>query len=227
MSTPQFVLPSAPDQKQAAILVKSLTKQSEGYIIKDEDGFVASWALIERHDAAISKIGEWFNPFVDGLYKLHKMAIALRAQFLDPIVASKKTLLAERMKYHNEQARKKQEEADRAAELLKKQQAKDLEKEAKKLEKSGDVETATVLREQATELPLPVVPVAPAVPKQEGSVVKKSWKFAITNEALVPIEYRTVDESKVRKVVNALGDRANIPGVRVWQETAEHSRAVR
>jgi len=227
MSTPQFVLPSAPDQRQAALLVKSLTKQSEGYVITDEDGFIASWALIERHDAAITKIGEWFNPFVDGLHKLHKMAIGLRAQFLDPIVNSKRALLGERAKYRTEQERAKKEKADRDAEILRKAQAKELEKEAKKIEKSGDVETASVLREQAATLPAPIVPIAPAVSKQAGSVLKASWKFAVDNEAIVPHEYFTLDESKIRRVVNALGDKANISGVRIWQETAEHSRTSR
>jgi hypothetical protein len=227
MSTPQFTLPSTPDQKQAAVLVKSLTKQAENYQITDEDGFIASWSLVERHDQAIAKIGEWFNPFVDGLYKLHKMAIALRAQFLDPIVASKRALLGERQSYRTKQNRLAQEKADRDAETLRQAQAKELQKEAKKEERAGNVEVATVLREQAKTLPPPVVPVMPATPKQEGSVVKKSWKFRIDNEAIVPNEYRTVDESKIRKVVNALGDKANIAGVSVWEEEKEHSRAVR
>ena len=76
-------------------------------------------------------------------------------------------------------------------------------------------------------MPAPIVPVAQATPKQAGSVLKASWKFAIENPTIVPQEYFTLDEAKVRRVVNALGDKANIPGVRVWQETAEHSRAVR
>jgi hypothetical protein len=58
-------------------------------------------------------------------------------------------------------------------------------------------------------------------------VLKTSWKFAVDNPAIVPHEYFTLDEAKIRKVVNALGDKANIPGVRVWPETAEHSRTVR
>lgn len=227
MSASQFALPTAPDQKQATALVKSLTAQSAGYIIKDEDGYLASWPLIERHDQAIAKIGEWFDPFVKGLDKLHGMAIGLRAQFLDPMVASKKHLIAERKRYRNEQEAAAQKKRDADAEILRKAQVKELEKEAKTLEKKGDVETATVLREQAKTMPAPAVPVAVATPKQAGSVLKASWKFAVENEAIVPHEYFTLDESKIRKVVNALGDKANIPGVTVWQVTDEHSRAVR
>jgi len=226
-AAPQFSLPTIPNQKEADKLAKFTVGAAKDLKIVDEDGFLASWALVERHDHAITKIGEMFNPFVDGLHKLHKMAIGLRGQFLEPIETSKRKLLAERMRYRNEQSIIKQREADKQAEELRKAQAKELEKEAKKLEKTGDSEAAQVVREQAATMPAPVVPVAPATPKQEGSVVKKTWKFSVDNEALVPIEYRTVDESKIRRVVTALGDKAGIPGVRIWQETSEHSRAVR
>jgi|HubBroStandDraft_1064217.scaffolds.fasta_scaffold06463_15 hypothetical protein len=224
---PQFALPTIPNQKEASTLVRSTMNEAAGLAIKDEDGFIASWALVDRHDQAIRKIEEMFNPFVDGLHKLHKMAIGLRDQFLIPVKQSKNAILGARQTYRIEQERLKKIEADKQAEILRKAQAKEMEKEAKKLEKTGDVEAAQVVREQAAVMPAPVVPIAPATPKQEGSVVKKTWKFAVDNEALVPIEYRTVDESKIRKVVNALGDKASIPGVRVWQETSEHSRAIR
>jgi hypothetical protein len=224
---PQFALPTIPNQKEASTLVRSTMNEAAGLAIKDEDGFIASWALVDRHDQAIKKIEEMFNPFVDGLHKLHKMAIGLRDQFLIPVKQSKNAILGARQTYRIEQERLKKIEADKQAEILRKAQAKEMEKEAKKLEKTGDVEAAQVVREQAAVMPAPVVPIAPATPKQEGSVVKKTWKFAVDNEALVPIEYRTIDESKIRKVVNALGDKAGIPGVHIWQETSEHSRAVR
>lgn len=223
----QFKLPAIPNQREAAKLGSSVIDNARSLKIKDDDSFVASWALIERHDTVLKKIHEMFDPFVDGLHKLHKMAVSMRNQFLEPIVGSKEMLLHERGVYRREQERKAQEKRDHDAEVLRKQQAKELKQEAKREEKAGNTEAATVLREQAATLPPPVMPVAAAVPKQAGSVVKPVWKFAIENEALVPAEYRVVDESKIRKVVNALGSAANIPGVKVWQETTEHSRAVR
>jgi hypothetical protein len=225
--TPPFKIPVVPNQKEADKLVKPLVAQSADLVIKDEDGYLASWALVERHDTVIAKIGEMFDPFVDGLHKLHKMAIWLRAEFLDPVVDSKKRLLGIRKDYRTKQERIAQEKRDRDAEILRKAQAKDLVKEAKQYEKAGDTETAEVLREQAQTMPAPIIPVMPATAKQEGSVLKKSWKFVVENEAIVPHEYFTLDPAKVRKVVNALGDKANIPGVRIWQEEDEHSRAVR
>lgn len=232
---PKFEVPPIPNSKEADKLIKPLISQSADLMIKDEDGYLASWALIEQHDNAIAKIGEWFNPFVNGLHQLHKMAVALRAQFLEPVIGSKNRLFSERKRYRAEQERIAQEKRDRDAEILRKAQAKEMEKEAKKLEKAGEVETATVLREQAKTLPAPVIPIAPA-PRQEGSVLTTRWIATITDYEAVPIEYRTLDhtkktereliDSKIQGVVSKLGNQIKIAGVEIRQETIEHSRAV-
>jgi hypothetical protein len=223
MTTPNFALPSLPDQKAASALVKKLQLPID---IKDEDEFIASWAIVQRHDEVIAKIGEMFDPFVDGLHKLHKMAVGLRATFLDPVIHSKKMWLSRRLTYSQVKEAAAKRLRDEQAEIIRKQQEKDLLKDAKKLEKQGEPEAAAVLREQAANVPTPNIPIAPAVPKQAGSVIKTSWKFAIENPDEVPREFCDPNPTKVRKVVEALGDKCKIPGVRVWQETSEHSRAV-
>lgn len=236
-AAPKFEMPLVPNPKEADKLVRSLITQSADLTIADDDGYLASWALVERHDQAIAKVGEWFNPFVSGLNQLHKMAIALRDQFMDPLVASKDRLLAERKRHRTAQERLAQEKRDRDAEILRKAQAKDLEKEAKKLERAGDSETAGVLREQAKTMPPPAMPVAPAVPKQAGSVQTTRWIATVTDYDLVPIEYRTLDhtkkteraliDSKIQGVVSKLGNQIKIAGVEIVKDSSEHSRAVR
>lgn len=64
--------------------------------------------------------------------------------------------------------------------------------------------------------------VAPVVereaPKVAGVATREVWKFEVTDPSLVPRQYLVVDESKIRKVVQALKSDAGIPGVRVWSE---------
>lgn len=233
----EFKLPSVPNQKEASKLAVPVIDNANALKIRDDDSFIASWALIERHDVALKKIGEMFDPFVDGLHKLHKMAVGMRNQFLFPIAASKDALLQKRAVYRREQERLAQEERDRQAEILRKAQVKDLTKEAKREEKAGNVEVATVLREQAATLPAPVIPVTPALPKQAGSVVKPVWKFSVDDYAKVPDAFRLLDptketerkliDSKINAVVSKLGNAMPIEGVKIWQDTTEHSRAVR
>lgn len=45
--------------------------------------------------------------------------------------------------------------------------------------------------------------------------VKEVWKFTVTDPAAVPREYCSPDANKIKAVVEALGDKANIPGVSV------------
>jgi hypothetical protein len=219
----QFRLPALPDEKSTTALVKNLQAPIE---IKDEDTFVASWSIVQRHDQVIAKISETFDPFVDGMHKMHKMAVALRAQFLNPVLESKRLWLERRGFYTRAKEAADKKIRDDAADALRKQQEKDLLKDAKKLEKQGETEAAAVVREQAANLPTPQLPVVPAVPKQAGSVTVTRWKYEIVNPDEVPREFCDPTPGRIRKVVDALGDKCKIPGIRVWKDVQEHSRAV-
>src|ERR1700731_1724888 len=168
-ATKDFDPPTVPDQAKAGAIVKKLNIAPANVVLKDQEDFDGSWAVIQRHDEALAAIGEMFDPFVDGLHKLHKMAVGLRAKFLDPVVASKKLWLRARITYSEAAAARKKKEDDEAAERIRKANAAVLVADAKKAEKRGDVETATVLREQAKTMPAPSMPSAPAVTRPAGS----------------------------------------------------------
>lgn len=222
---PKFQLPQSPDQRSADKLVKSVIT-TDKIVIKNDDAYADSWPVIQRHDVAIAKIGEMFDPFVDGLHKMHKMAVQIRANFLTPVMESKKNWLCERVRYSEERARIKAEERRIEAERLQKEQAKQLAADAKKLEKK-DPETAEILWDRAYNVPLPSLPLAPAVPKQAGSVVTKRWCFEITEPSQVPREFCDPTPTRIRKYIDAIGESAQIPGVVKWQEKSESSRQVR
>lgn len=232
----QFKIPKVPDDKAIQKRTDSLLAQSKSFEIVSEDHFVASWSLIERHDAAIKWIGETFDPFVKALYELHRMACSLRGRFLEPIVKSKQDLLAKRSIYRREQDRIQQEANAKAAELLKKQTEKELTREAKKLERRGESEAAGVLFEQAKNVPTPAIATAPATPKLAGSVLTKFWNFEVIDYAKVPASFKTLDHTKKAQqaiidsnldaVISKLGDKAAElvgPGVRIFPDEREHS----
>jgi len=56
--------------------------------------------------------------------------------------------------------------------------------------------------------------IIPEAPKSEGLSMRDCWDFEITDEALIPREYLVPDESKLRRVVKAMKDKTNIPGIR-------------
>ncbi len=56
------------------------------------------------------------------------------------------------------------------------------------------------------------------------STIKKVWKFRIIDESLVPREFCSPNESKIREYVNANKDAASITGVETYEELDVRSR---
>ncbi len=74
----------------------------------------------------------------------------------------------------------------------------------------------TAIEAQAAAVVAPVIQRAP--PKVAGIVTREVWKFEVTDPKLVPREYCSVDESKIRGVVQSLKGDASIPGVRIYSD---------
>lgn len=89
-----------------------------------------------------------------------------------------------------------------------------LNAEAEQRERTARAESLEARADMKT-----TAPVAPATPKTSGISTRKKWCFEITNKELVPDQYKTIDERKIRGVVQALKGDADIPGVRVYAET--------
>lgn len=219
-------LPMVPDQKEIEKQNAPLLKTANSFSIITQDHFNASAILVQNLDAAIRRVEETFDPFVEGLHKLHKMAIALRNNFSKPLYYAKDRLLAGRRDFRQEQERLKYEAERKLAAGLQKEQQKDLEKQAKLAEKQGELQLASALREQKEAVPLPVISSEPAVPKQEGFAIRKRWIYTIVDPNAVERQFCSPDPKKIRPVVEALGPNAAISGIKIEEDVSEYSRRV-
>jgi hypothetical protein len=221
----KWLLPPAPNQEALEKQTTPLLERANSFVISSAEHFDASLVVVQHLDRAISTVSETFDPFCNGLHKMHRMACSLRDKFLVPLQSAKTNLLGRRMHYREEQEALRRVLDAKAALELQRQQKLELEKAAKAAAKSGDKETAEVLREQKESLPLPFISSGPAVAKQEGTYTRERYLFEIADPQQVPREYCMPDEKAIRKVVDGLGPAARIPGVRVWKETKEFSRS--
>lgn len=122
---------------------------------------------------------------------------------------------AEQKRIADEAAAKAQREAEEAAQKERERLAKLAEKQIEQ----NRIEAAEKTMDKIEAVQVAPVPVImPSLPKVSGEKPRTVKKFEIVNKTLVPEEYKVVDETKVRKVVNALGMETRIPGVRVWEE---------
>lgn len=131
-----------------------------------------------------------------------------------------------------EEARKRAEEEARIK--REREEAEARERGAKKAEmealaKKAEEERIEAIRKaeeeaaknavQAPVVVAPVVQEAPKVTRTEvgSSSQRKVWTFEIINAAEVPVEYKVIDEQKIRDAIK-MGTR-EIPGVRIFEET--------
>lgn len=106
-----------------------------------------------------------------------------------------------------------------AQELERRKRERKAQEEARALQARLDAEA----KEAEVEAPVVVAPVEPppekAVRTEAGAAhVRKTWKFEVVDPAVVPAEYLTVDEKKIRQAV-AAGCRT-IVGVRIFEDSS-------
>jgi hypothetical protein len=130
-----------------------------------------------------------------------------------------------------ERARKAREKAEAAAKAA--AEAGRAERAEAILEQARIAEAARVAaaaaeaeakREAAAMMPQAIV-VHQEPPKVAGLSRRKVWKFRVDDVTKLPARYLLADEKKIRKVVNALGADADIPGVTVYEEVGLASGA--
>lgn len=127
-------------------------------------------------------------------------------------------LLAEEKKKREQEEQIRKEAEAREAEARRLIEDERL-KTAAKLDEIGESEAAMDVLAQPIVVspPLPFKPLKEA-PKAAGVSARKRYVPIITNEALLPRAYLTPDHQKIKRVVDAMGLQANIPGVSVREE---------
>lgn len=114
-----------------------------------------------------------------------------------------------------EERAKREAESKVQAEERAKREAEEIEAARKKAEEEAakhEIEAPTVLA--------PVIPVQEKVTRTESGTSahqRKVWTFEVLDAALVPAEYKIVDEQLIKDAIK-MGCRA-IPGVRIFEET--------
>lgn len=126
-----------------------------------------------------------------------------------------------------EKKRKEQEEKDRKAEEER------LLKEAERLDDAGFKEEATDALEKATTIeahgcapmsPIPAPRRGFVKPKLNTTIVE-SFKGEVENFALLPDEYKTVDQSKLDGVIKKFKGKIVIPGVKIVDASYTQNKA--
>lgn len=137
----------------------------------------------------------------------------------DEIARKERERLEAQRQAAEQKARDEQERlrkaADEAAAAGREAEAAKLAAKADKVEERAAEKSAAL--EDAAQTVVPAVVVREA-PKVAGVSTREVWKFRIKDASLLPRQFLTEDEAKIRKYVDAMKADAAIPGVEIWKE---------
>ena len=198
--------------------ISTFVEENNPIAVNNNDDLSRATACIKGIKNMQAKVKESFDPIVEAAHKSHKEAINQREKYLMPLQLLEKkfkdAILVFSKKMEAEQAeriRKANAEMARVAEE-KKQKLLD---EAKKTDDAWDKEE---LQEKAQVI-VPVTCDAPGKAiEQEGLSIRKTWKWEVEDENLVPRGFLTINESALNSACKQEAWRiAGIPGVRFFQ----------
>jgi len=213
-----------------------LAREAQNLIVRDQETANRATQLILAGKEMIKKIKDYFSPLKKAADEAKKKLLdaeKAELQKVEPYVEKLQQSLTA-WKIEQERKRREAEEAARRAELERKrleeellrkaEEARRLEEEKKRIEgeeaarKAREELERKALEEAAAKEAQIIPPPIPEKPKTEGLTLRDNWTFEIYDESLIPREYLVPDPVKIRKVVQVMKERTNIPGVRVFNQ---------
>lgn len=214
-----------------------LAQEAQSLIVRDQQSANRATELILAGKEMVKKIKEYFGPLKKAADEAKKKLLdaeKAELQKVEPYVEKLQSSLTA-WRLEEERKRREAEEAARRAELERKrleeellrkaEEARRLEEEKKRVE--GE-EAARKAREElerraleeaaAREAQITPPPPIPEKPKTEGLTLRENWTFEIVDESQIPREYLIPDPVKIRKVVQVMKEKTNIPGIRVFNQ---------
>jgi hypothetical protein len=194
-----------------------LAVQADQVIVANQEQYVNAGEFLKSVKDLQKKVDDTFKPIVAKAHAVHKEAKAQHNKYLVPLTTIKGVVEGKMRTWKNEQERKAREEEARLAEKARKE-AERLAERARKAEAKGQEEKAEELREQAQDREIFKPTVQSTVPKVEGVILRKNWKFRVVDQAKIPEKYKMVDMVKVGRIVRAEKEDTEIPGIQVYCE---------
>jgi hypothetical protein len=182
---------------------------------------VVDLGTLERAAAVRSAIGEKSKAIVAQLAKpkawafgLHKWFCGLEAAALAPYELLDAYEREQIRSFHDAQTRARQQREREIAEQRRREDEARAAAEAAALEQAGEHDLAAAVMEEAIAAPLPVVVLVDEVKAVQK--FRRSWKWRLKDEALVPRDFLIVDTIKLNKYATAMRESAKVPGVEFY-----------
>lgn len=125
----------------------------------------------------------------------------------------------------DERAAEERRKAEAAARVERERLQKEAEDKAAALIAEGKTEEAEAIQ-AVVPIVVPTMPTVPAVQKVAGISYRTDWKFRVVDAALVPEEFKIVNEKALTALAKSTKGTKKVPGVEFYSEEVTVDRGV-
>lgn len=215
MNATALRLVESPDTSDIQNKSLKITDQAQIIEIQNDDDYKKASDVLLLIKDALKEIDSTFGPIKKKSHEAWKEVVAQEKRHQEPLLSAERAIKFKIGFYIEEQQRRKREEEARLLAVAKKREEEARLALALAVEQGGSKQEAEIILNTPEFVPAPIVPSLEKVP---GVSTRKNWKFKIVDENAIPREYLIPDEAAIGKIVRALGERTNIPGIQVYAE---------
>ena len=201
---------------------KALTfpEKASSIIVHDAETLKGANKFLLGIKAMIKEIKDSFIISKKKTHEAHKAVVAQEQSILEAPLKAEKIVKLQIGVYVRkiEEIRREAEREAAKAEAEQLREAAEIEADAQRFENHGHHKEAKEIRETITA---PVAETLPDAPSLNGISVRKILTFEITDEALVPDKFKSIDTTKIRTYLREHKEKAiehDIPGIRIFYE---------
>ena len=204
-----------PEQQAIVKQAEDISTQLSTFKIINQAQYEKAGEILKSVKSAYKNVDELRKSMTAPLDDSKKRIMDFFKKPLDVLISAEGAIKKGILAYQQEQERiRVEQERKLAAEAEKKRQEALAKAEAARAE--GKEAKAEKYEDKAAQVIAPQL--ASTVEKMAGISTKKTWKFEVTDEALIPRQYLVPDLVKIGKQVRAVGDTVLIPGIRIYPE---------
>jgi hypothetical protein len=196
--------------EQAKPITVFQRNQRGAITVSDPDAYVKASEQVQALKSVGDEIEDLMKPFIDRLFKAHRTATAIRAQYLKPIDDEVKRLKLEREGFAAEEERKRRVAAIEAQEAARKAEEARLLAEAQAAAAEGDSVAAEAILAEAVEVQAPAVVLPSTVPHVQGQSFRSVWEWILEDATKLKAEFIQPREKEIGALVRSMHQTAEM-----------------
>ena len=195
----------------------ALISRASAIVVRNQDDLDGANDYLAEIKRRIEYFSGLYDPQIAKANALHKGLLFDKKQFTDPLERAAKVINPKIADYLYEEDQKRLAVA-RARQLAEDKAAREAEKAADKaheLIQNGQEGRVAAVVEKAAEKIEAIKAAAPVMPDKPVAdfALRETWSFRVKDALLIPRKYLFIDEVTIGKIVRAMKDQTDIPGI--------------